>query len=283
MSGPIATTAGNASTTVLSGSLLYLDNIYRSGFLPTIQETATEETTTGAGQSAKSLMSSWISETEMCSGEVPAIVCSEEDLGVRSDVSMVVELKDHTGYASTIAPDTRSQKLMSLNRGAVVFAPIRDTQIETRFGRIHLAARSLALVIAFRNGVAVYDLDDLHASSVTIESGPSQIRLYPGMQAIITDATTASLSDVNPTQAIGYRSIRTQQMGPKLKAFISEFDTLQSLQAVLPLRQIVTSKHPEARKVANHLLKSMAILMQTGASRGAYEQVPRVQVAAWKP
>lgn len=280
ISGPNATTAVNASTAVLSGGLLYRDNIYSSGFLPATQETTD---TSSSGQSGKSLISSWISETEIYSGEVPAIVCSEEDLGVRSDVSMVVELKDHTGYTSNIAPETRSQKLMSLNRGAVVFAPTRDTQIETRFGRIHLAARSLALVIAFRNGLAVYDLDDIHGSSVTIESAGSQIRLYPGLQAIITDATTASLGEVNPTQAIGYRSIRTQQIGPKLKAFIAEFDTCQSLQAVLPLRQLVTSKHPEARKVANHLLKSTAILMQTGASRGAYEQALRGQAVAWKP
>jgi len=47
----------------------------------------------------------------------------------------------------------------------------------------------------------------------------------------------------------------------------------------MPLKQIATSKHPRARKVADHMLKTAAILQQRGVS---YEQVMRPVPTAYQ-
>ncbi len=236
----------------------------------------------------------WINDTEMISGEVPAIVSSDEDLGVTTDVSVAVELKEMSGEVES-KPVNPSQltgavscnggagKTMSLKRGAVVFAPTLSTVVETRFGAVHLAAHSLALLIAFHDGVAVYNLDDRHAGSVNIDSGTSHLQLRPGEQAVLTDASVKNLADVNPTQAIGYRARRERNMGNGIKAFTSEFDAIQSLRVVLPLKQIVSSQHPGAKKIASRLLKTTAIMMQIGSANGPYVPVQRAQMTAWQP
>jgi hypothetical protein len=71
-------------------------------------------------------------------------------------------------------------------------------------------------------------------------------------------------------------------MGGGIKVFTSEFDAMQSLQMILPLKQLVVSQHPGAKKVASRLLKTTVIMMQMGAGKGPYQPVRRAELTAWQ-
>jgi hypothetical protein len=234
---------------------------------------------------------SWISDTELITGMIPAILASDDELGITPPVSTIVDMHELddaqfnsttkltmplTGSISRTSGDTR---IVTLNNGSVVFAPSRNTIVHTPYGTVKLAAKSLVLIMAFQGGLAVFDLHDLRSRSVTVQSGDHELVLSPGMHAVITHDSIKNFEQINPAQLFGYRGLRERNMGQGMKAFISEFSLSQAIAAVTPLKQIMNSKHPIALKHANHLLKTAAILNQM--QTGAYEQIKRTELTAY--
>src|SRR5262249_22301926 len=158
-----------------------------------------------AGHSA-----TWISETELASGEIPASIRSDIDLGIPSDpVSAIVErLNPHL-------PTT-------LNRGSVVFAPTVDRAIETPFGTIDIDAGSLVLVLSVADLVAVYDLDDRHRGAVSISVHGQRFTLHPGIGVVVTSQAIKSFDQINPAQHFGYRDVIAHEVDGGLRAFSCE-------------------------------------------------------------
>jgi fibronectin-binding autotransporter adhesin len=260
-----------------------------------------------------SLDGTWISDTELVTGTIPAALSSDEDFGIKQDVSTVIEMDESEDMTSArrgalYAPITplwqmspvtsikqqrgmplsgavtrtaNGAKKMTLQKGSVVFAPTCDTIVETPFGVVTIGAKSVVLMMSFRHGLAIFDLHDAKLRSVVVKAGDRELVLSPGMHAVITNESVAKFEQVNPAQLIGHRNMKERVMGQGLKAFVSEFSVMQAMTAVTPLKEMVYSKHAAAQKVAGHILKNAAILMQLNA--GAYEQVTRPATTAYQP
>jgi hypothetical protein len=210
----------------------------------------------------------WASDTELSNGEIPAILYSEDDLGVHSNVSMIVDMQTRSSSATQAAG-------ASLKHGAVLFAPTTDTNIETSLGTISIDAGSLVFVAASHDGVAVYNIFDSHSNSVVVHSADRLLALAPGKQVLLTRKTTAGFDELNPSQCIGYRNIRELGITNGIKAFASEFSILHSISVVQPLKQLVKSSNPRSQKLINQTLKTYAILNSMQGSNAVYRPVPR--------
>jgi hypothetical protein len=234
----------------------------------------------------------WISETELANGEIPAQIFGDVTVSGDATAGSVLE------YPSTVSnPVTNNitsgqplvgaistsvgPKVATLNRGTVVVAPSTDTVINTPVGQIKVGAKSLALVMAFANGLAVYDLDDVRKGAVEVIAGGQSITMSPGQHIFVTNNNARTFEDVNPAQMIGYRGITSRDLNGGLKVFSAEFCVPHACHAVKPLKHLLQSNHPHDKKVAAHLLKTTAVTMQLRGRNGEYQQVFRPRKTAW--
>lgn len=236
----------------------------------------------------------WISDTELSNGQIPARVFG--DVTVSGDDTAGAELEyPAAGEApSAVQQATKGQplvgsisanvggpKVATLHRGTLVVAPSTDTVINTPVGQIKVGAKSLALVMAFADGMAVYDLDDVRKGAIEIVANGKSITLSPGQHVFVTSSNARGFEDVNPAQMIGYRGITSRDLNNGLKAFTAEFNVPHAVSAVKPLKHLLQSKHPQDKKVAEHLLKTTAVTMQLRGRGGDYQQVFRPRKTAW--
>ena len=56
------------------------------------------------------------------------------------------------------------------------------------------------LIMAFRHGLAVFDLDDGHGKAVVVTAGSRNVTLSPGMQTVITSDSGKSFEQINPAK-----------------------------------------------------------------------------------
>ncbi len=169
-------------------------------------------------------------------------------------------------------------KVMTLRKGNVVVAPDQDTVIETSFGTVEVAAKSVALIIAMPSGTAVYNLDDSRKNSIVLHIGKDHMTLAPGRHAMITSHLVDSFEMVNPAESFGYRNLSSTKLDGDLKAFTSEYSMTNAIANIKQLRAMFNSDHPQAKKVASLLHKTAAIMSQI--SGGGYQQYQHPRMTA---
>lgn len=227
-----------------------------------------------AAMSAPRTANDFATETELMTGEIPATLASDEGITVDTRV------RGNATLTGGVARNIGNGKVVGLNKGSVVFAPKVDTVVQTGYGDIHIAANSVVLVLSFNGGVGVYNLHDTKRGAVAIDSGSRNIVAAPGETVVLTSTTRSSFDEINPAQLFLYRNVRAHQVGT-LKAFVGEFSPMSAINAVLPLKQLCGSKQPQARRLADNLLKTAAIVYQVRAANGQYQQILRPSLAAW--
>lgn len=210
----------------------------------------------------------WMSETELSSGHVPGIVFCDTDLSIKSDVSTVIDFTKS---------ETAAHKL---NKGAVLFAPTVDTNVETPHGNIRIDANSVVFVVSFKDGVAVYDIDDAHKNAVSVTVAEREVKLAPGNHILLTRNSVRTMDDINPAQFIGHRNLKEHNFNGG-KMFSSEFSIPNAISAVMPIKQLFASKHPHTKQLANHLMKTVAIHMHLDQSGNEYKQLVRPSTTAY--
>lgn len=145
--------------------------------------------------------------------------------------------------------------------------------IETRFGTINMKAGSLVMLIAFENGIAIYNLDDTRRDAVNVQSTEHSFTLAPGQSVVITSSPASSFEQVNPAQLLGYRNIQAQVLPSGLRSFTSEFLVPSCVSAVGSLRKLTQSKHPEARRITAHMYKTSAASLMLHPGRTPFRQM----------
>ena len=296
---PTPTTAGGGTAVAISGATTTGAGTMgiSSGATTTGATAAGITAATAAASSVAALAASriveasWMSDTELVSGKIPAVLESDYDLGIQTNVSTVVELEDveetsapiarvsGTPLSGAVSRTVNAARTMRLNRGAVVFAPASNTVVITPFGKVKIDARSIVLIIAFHNGLSVFNVDELHGRSVIVQAGHNEVAIGPGMHATVTSDAVKGLDEVNPAQLIGHHHIRACNLGAGLQSFVSEFSLAQAFSAVMPLQQLANSRHPQAAKIARHMFKTAAILMQM--HNVEYQRVLRPTLTAY--
>lgn len=152
----------------------------------------------------------------------------------------------------------------NVENGAMLLAPERNTIIETPYGSVGIAAGSVALMIAFDKGLAVYDLHDNRKDSVVLTSGNHSTSLIPGRSAVLTNASVRAFEDINPVRFVGYRRMSSRAVSEQTKLYQAEFEVLSMVRGLKPLSSLSSSDNPKTRKTIDNLLKTAAILLEMG-------------------
>jgi hypothetical protein len=220
----------------------------------------------------------WISSTEIDGGEIPVAVASDIKLELAADRK--AEAADYIAGALDQEGSAAAPRMSTLNKGSVLMIPEVDTVVRTPSGNVTVAARSLALIMVFDRGLAVYNFDDGHKDSVLIEAGSKQLSLRPGTSAVVVTEGVKAFSEINPAQLVCYRHITEQLLGRGLKAYRAEFSMQSALEALKPLKAMICSTDKAAVRVSARFLKTTAILMQLQSGGENFRQILRAQMVA---
>jgi fibronectin-binding autotransporter adhesin len=257
----------------------------------------------------------WISDTELETGKIPAAILGDVANALDDGNKSYADIEVANGgvvqngvYAAAnnaatkqslanpsesalIGGISRNVKVIhaeksdcrksNLKKGSVLIASSTDSVINTPLGEVSVAARSLALVMSFAGGVAVFNLDDSHRDAVSISVGGSKISLAPGKSVVIASDATKSFDRINPAQLICYQGVTEHVLGNGMKAFKAEFSLPSAINAVAPLKALLQSNHPEAKRICGHLLKTTSIVMQLRGGFDNFRQIRKPQLTAY--
>ncbi|MBX9670724.1 MAG: hypothetical protein K2X93_24195 [Candidatus Obscuribacterales bacterium] len=186
------------------------------------------------------------------------------------------------GNAGTGAQMIEHSACVTLNQGSVLFVPTTDTTVVTPKGTVKVAADSVALVMVDDNHLSVYDINDSHKRSVTVDAGGRSIALSPGRHLVVTHDQVGQFSDINPIDALMHRSVVRHELGNGKSAFASEFSMPSAMQVMKPLKAMLKAENAEAKKVADKMLKTSAVIMQIGGGAAyQYHAKPRTVALKW--
>lgn len=184
-------------------------------------------------------------------------VCSDMELGL-------------TGSDSGVSTMPHSE-CVTMDNGSVLFVASKDTTVVSPKGTVKLAAGAIALVVADANHLSVYDVNDHHKRSVEVEVGGRSIPLAPGRHVTVTNDKCAQFAEINAIEAMMHRNVGHHDMGNGRRAFTTEFSLPGAIQVLKPLKAMMSSKHPQAQKVAERVFKTSAIVLQLGQTGASYE------------
>jgi hypothetical protein len=187
--------------------------------------------------------------------QAEASICSDIDLGVSNE-----------GVART----AHSNRVV-LKKGNVLFVPFQNTVVETPHGTVSIEAKSVALISISDDKLAVYDFEDSHKGSVTVDAHGQHIALAPGNHVTVAHEAAGEFAQVNAIEAIPHRNVATKTIKAGVKAHTSEFSVASAIQSVKPLQLVMSSKHPQAKQVANKMMKTTAILLHMGGNGGEFQ------------
>jgi len=159
-----------------------------------------------------------------------------------------------------------------LQNGNIVFAPQHDIAVETQHGMLKIAARSVTVVSQSSTGLSVYNLDDHGKNSVVLHAHGKQISLTPGQHVTVSNHASEQYAEINPIELVQHRGMNKSTLSNGSKLYISEFSIPSACFAVKPLRDLAGSKHKDAAKLRNHLMKTAAVIMLLRPDRGDFVQ-----------
>jgi hypothetical protein len=159
----------------------------------------------------------------------------------------------------------------TFEEGVMLLAPTENQILQTAYGSIGVAKNSLVLAIAFERGIALYNLHDTKRGAVSFNFNNHKIMLALGQHALLTDRSVESFEQINPISCVAYRNVDARDLGDGVKCFQAEFNILSIIRGVEPIKQMLQSLDPHARKMAQSALKNAALTMQLSNCSKPYE------------
>lgn len=215
------------------------------------------------------------------SGAFDALVLADHDRSLAGQFNTAAQITD----GETTPNGT---KRLTLHRGNLVVAQNVATSVETKYGTVSIDAKSVVLLMATGNSLAVYNVDDHRKGAVKVENGNRTIMLSPGNHAVLTSAKVSSFDAINPAECFTYRNLNFAESANGLKTFTGEFSIPAALHVVKPLKHLVKTHcdsadaSKESRAIVDHLMKTTAVLLHMQGA-GRFEQYVRPRVAAYAP
>jgi len=210
-------------------------------------------------------------------GETDAAICSDVEVGVVS-AGDVTNSQRGGALPAPIQRVQHSERVV-MKKGSVLFVPFKATTVETPNGIVRIDAKSVVLVSSTDAGLAVYDLDDQHKGSVSVESNGHNVVLSPGRHVMVTKHHTAEFAQINAVETIAHRNVQSTVKNGH-RAHTSEFSVLTAMDTVKPLKALAMSKHANAKHIADRMLKTTAIILQIGGASGQYQHYFKPRMTA---
>lgn len=200
------------------------------------------------------------------------------DASICSDLGFVHDLNGKGQSLPGVALVSHAQRMV-FNNGNVLLAPQVDTVVETQHGNVTVAGKSVVLISATNAGLAVFDFDDQHKGSVSVEANGHHVVLSPGRHVMVTPHHHAEFAQINAVETVAHRNIASTIKGG-YRAHVSEFSIPSAMDSVKPLKAMVMSNHPDAKRVAARMLKTTAVVMQLGGGKGEYQHYFKPRMSA---
>ena len=77
---------------------------------------------------------------------------------------------------------------------------------------------------------------------------------------LLTRNGSADFATLNPNNALGYRNVKSSDVGNGIKAYICDFSIAHGLTNVPAMHSLLGSNDPTQKKIARQMLKNAAIL-----------------------
>ena len=206
-------------------------------------------------------------------------VLSDRPLGLRrlSESRLSESRLSQSGFAD----GTRKQVV--IENQSLLLAPFSNTTVKTKFGEIDVDARSMVLVFSSPKGTSIFNLDDQHRNSVIVRTASNhKFVLSAGKHITLTDVGARGFEQINPVESIAYRNINQQSLANGHMVFTSEFSIPSAINSINVLKELCKSKNQESMRLRNHLMKTLAAMVQMNKSGVPYQQVLTPRLAAFK-
>lgn len=165
-------------------------------------------------------------------------------------------------------------------RGKTLFVPNGQMTVSTSFGDVELSGGSVVLISNESNGIAIYNVCDQSKNSVALNVAGQKMTVSPGRHLLVTEDRSSDFASVNHVESVMHRNVETTSLNSTLKAHSSEFSVPSAMSGVLPLRALVESKHPDARKIAKKVVKTTAVLLHLGVNSGEFQHFVKPRMTA---
>lgn len=181
----------------------------------------------------------------------------------------------------TLSGQVSNGQSRKLDRGPLLVAPENDIVVETPFGKVNVAAKTLALLIASENSVAVYNLHDIRKSALTVTTTSGHtFNVTPGTSAVLVNSHDKEFEDVNPARFVRYRQPVSKLLSNTHKLYRAEFEIISLLNGLPAVKDMMTSENKETRKTMLNVLKTAAILMQLSGNSEPFKFLCKPDVTA---
>lgn len=181
----------------------------------------------------------------------------------------------------TLIGQVSNAQTRKLDRGPLLVAPENDIVVETPFGKVNVAAKTLALMIASDTGVAIYNLHDVRKGALTVTTNVGHtFNVTPGTSAVLVNSHDKQFEDVNPARFVRYRQPVAKLLNNSHKLYRAEFEILSLLNGLPAVKDLMTSENKETRKTMMNVLKTAAILMQLSGNAEPFKFICKPDVTA---
>jgi hypothetical protein len=157
---------------------------------------------------------------------------------------------------------------LTLNKGTVILAPKKASIVTTPLGFINVSAKSVIMVVATKDSVAVYDFHDDRTGGVSIVAAGTTLPLAPGHHVMLTSRTSANYDRLNPIGCITHRSLTAHEANG-IKVHSSQFSIMSALSG---MKVFGTLRAKGDTRILEPALKNAAIIMQTRKTNETYRQ-----------
>jgi hypothetical protein len=134
--------------------------------------------------------------------------------------------------------------------------------------------------MADASGTSIFNLDDMRKGAVTVTVGNKVLTLAPGRHATITSQLAREFESVNPAESFGYRNLTSTKLNNELQVFSSEFSLSTAINKVKAVRDLISSAHPDAKRMSKHLLKTVASVYQLSKQQAQFHQYQHPRLSA---
>jgi len=180
------------------------------------------------------------------------------------------------------AVKSESDRKLELSRGNVLFAPkAHAVSIDTKYGVVKIAPHALVLAMHVNGGLAIYNIDDRHSNSVSLDHQGHRFAVAPGQHLFITDRDANEFCDVNASEHILYSGVRKSKLSSNHNVFTAQFLIPSAVAAVKPLRDLVSSDDADSVAKTKRLIKTTAVLMHLQGGLSGYQPHLKPRTTAW--
>lgn len=231
-----------------------------------------------------------LSDLSMVRNAVVNAVEVSNNVGLLSNSGVVETASLSQTSETTEATDSQSRTLVGqvsdkqprkLNNGPLLVAPENDMVVETPFGKVNIAAKTLALLVASEHSVAVYNLHDVRKGALSVVTNQGHtFNVTPGTSAVMVGSHDKSFEEVNPAQFVRYRKPVSRSLSNTHKLYRAEFEIISMLNGLPAFKELIQSENKETRKTMLNVLKTAAILMQLSGNAEPFEFFSKPEVTA---